>query len=62
MTEGTKATLKPTPKIQAVGIGGAAGVVLVFVAGLVNVDVPPEVAAAAVLLLTAVPGFVKKDA
>lgn len=35
-------------KVKAAGVGGAAATLLVFVAGLLGVEVPAEVAAAAV--------------
>lgn len=41
----------PTPKVTASGAGGAAAVLLVWVAGLCGVEVPAEVAAAAAVLL-----------
>jgi hypothetical protein len=50
---------KPVPKVQAAGLAGAATLILVFVAGLAGVMVPPEVAAAVTLLLTVAAGYIK---
>jgi hypothetical protein len=46
------ASLTPTPKVVAGGAAGALTVILVWVARLIGLDVPPEVAAAVTLLLT----------
>jgi hypothetical protein len=53
---------KPVAKIQAVGAGGAAGIILVAVAGAVGLDLAPEVAAAIVTLLTFGAGYLKRGA
>lgn len=53
--------MKPTPKMQAVGVAGAAAVVLVWVAGLLGIDMPPEVAAALAVLLNFAAGYFKTD-
>jgi putative flippase GtrA len=46
------ADLKPQPKVAAGGIGGAAALVIIWVAGLLGLDVPAEVAAAIVGLVS----------
>jgi hypothetical protein len=51
------ASLKPTPKVIAATAAGAATVLLVWIAGLFGLEVPPEVAAAATVLLTAGAGY-----
>lgn len=53
--------LKPTPKMAATGISGAAATILVVVAKALGLDLPPEAAAALVLLAAYVAGFWKKD-
>jgi hypothetical protein len=52
---------KPTVKVQAVGLAGAATLILVFIAGLAGVDVPPEVAAALTLLFGWGAGYIKDE-
>lgn len=54
-------TAKPTPKVAAVGVGGALAIVLVWVAGLAGIDMPAEVAAAISVLVTFAAGYFKKD-
>lgn len=44
--------MKPTRKVTSAGVGGAAGIVVVWAAGLAGLEVPPEVAAAIVTLLS----------
>ena len=55
------ASLKPTPKVIAATAAGAATVLLVWIAGLFGLEVPPEVAAAATVLLTAGAGYLKRS-
>jgi hypothetical protein len=52
-------TAKPTPKVAAVGVAGAVTIVLVWVAGLLGIEMPPEVAAAIATLLTFGAGYFK---
>lgn len=49
------------PKVLASGTAGAATVVLVWVASMFNVDVPPEVASAVTVLISTGAGWLKKD-
>lgn len=51
----------PRAKVAASGAAGAASVVIVFVAGQLGVDVPPEVGAAVAALLAFGSGYVKKE-
>jgi len=51
----------PTAKMQAVGVAGAGAVVLVWVAGLLGIDMPPEVAAAIAVLLNFAAGYFKTE-
>lgn len=62
MSEGTvnQPTAAPTAKQTAVGIGGAAAVLGVYVADRFGVDLPEAVAGAAVLVIAWVAGYVKK--
>lgn len=54
-------SMTPTPKMAAVGVAGAGAIVLVWVAGLVGIDMPPEVAAAMAVLLNFAAGYFKKE-
>ncbi len=49
----------PVPKIQAVGAAGAVTVIVVYVAGLLGLDVPPTVSAALTILISAGAGYLK---
>lgn len=53
---------KPVAKIQAAGVGGAAGTILVAIAGAAGVHLAPELSAAIVLLLSFGAGYLKRDA
>lgn len=50
---------KPTPKVAAAGTAGAATIVLVYIVGLLGLDVPPEVASAVTALLSFGAGYLK---
>ena len=50
----------PVPKVAAAGSAGALGTVLIYVAGLLGVELPPEVAAAVVALVMFAAGYLKK--
>lgn len=52
---------KPTPKIVAAGAGGAATLVVTWVAETVGVDVPERVASALVLLAALAAGYLKRE-
>jgi hypothetical protein len=54
-------SVQPTPKVQAVGLGGAAAIVIVFVAGQFGLEMSPEVAAAIAVLLSTGAGWIKGD-
>ena len=51
---------KPVPKVAASGQAGAAALVLVYVANLLGLEVPAEVAAALVGLLMFAAGYLKR--
>lgn len=53
--------LKPTPKVAAAGVGGAAAIVAVWIAAMFGVAMPMEVATAAGALLAFAAGYFKKD-
>jgi len=55
-------TATPTPKVAAAGISGAVALIIVWVAGLFGLDVPPEVAAAFTVILAFVAAYFKTDA
>lgn len=49
--------LAPTRKVSAAGVGGSAGIVLVWVLGQLGIDMPVEVAGAVVALLAFGAGY-----
>jgi hypothetical protein len=53
-------TAAPTSKVTAAGAGGAASILLVYIAGLFGVDVPPAAAAAVATLLAFLAGYIKE--
>jgi len=62
-SKGPLVTLPATeidPKVTAAGVGGSAATVLVFVADLAGVELPPYVAAAVVTVAAFVAGYVKR--
>ena len=54
-------TAAPTRKVVASGVAGALVLVVVWVVGLFGLDVPPEVAAAATVVVAGVAGYVRHD-
>lgn len=50
----------PQPKVIAATSAGAATAVLVWIVGLLGLDVPPEVASAVTVLLAAGAGYLKR--
>lgn len=55
-------TAAPTPKMASVAVGGATVTVVIFVAKtFFKVDIPADVAAAAVLIVTFLSGYFTKD-
>ena len=53
----TKSSARPEAKVLAAGISAAATTLIIFVAGLFGLEVPAEVAAAAVTVVAAVAGY-----
>lgn len=53
------ATWAPVPKVVAGGVAGAVALLLVWVARLIGLDMPPEVAAAAAFLATSGAAYLK---
>lgn len=49
------------PKVAAGGLAGAATVILVWVASLAGLSVPPEVASAVTTILSFAAGFLKSS-
>lgn len=47
------------PKVQAAGAAGAVTVLLVWIAGMFGLDVPPEAASAFTVLVSAAAGYIK---
>lgn len=54
-------TLKPTSKVTAVGVGGGAATVLIAVLGLFGIELPMEVVAAILTLITFGAGYLKRE-
>lgn len=50
----------PIPKVVAAGTAGAVTVLLVWIAGLLGLDVPEEVAAAVTAILATAAGYLKR--
>jgi hypothetical protein len=53
--------MQPGAKMAAVGVAGAGAVVLVWIAGLLGIDMPPEVAAALAVLLNFAAGYFRTE-
>ena len=53
--------MAPKPKVAAGGVAGALTIVLVFVAGTLGLDVPPEVASAFTVLVSFAAGYIKSE-
>ena len=51
--------MNPQPKVVAGGIAGAFTIVLVWVAGMLGIDVPAEVASAFTVLVSFAAGYLK---
>lgn len=51
---------RPIPKVTAAVAAGAATVLLVWIAGTLGLDVPPEVASAVTVLLSAGTAYLKR--
>ena len=49
--------MKVHPKITAAGLAGALTVIIVWLLGLFDVDVPPEVASAFTVVLSFITGY-----
>jgi hypothetical protein len=50
----------PRPKVVAGGIAGAASILVVYVASLFGLDVPPEVASAFTVVVSFGASYIKK--
>lgn len=53
--------VKPTEKVQAGGYAGAGGIVLLWAAGQLGIELSPEVAGALVLLLSGAGAWLKTE-
>jgi len=51
--------VKPTPKVQAAGLAGGITVILVWIAGMFGLDVPPEVASAFTTIIATGAAYIK---
>lgn len=51
----------PKPKVAAAGAGGFAATILISAAALAGVDLPPEVAAGMVTVVSFGAGYLKRD-
>ena len=56
-----QASNKPTRKVQAAGISGALVTVLVYGLSLAGIELPPEIAAAAVTLVAAGTAYLRTE-
>jgi len=54
-------TSTPTQKVSAAGIGGALSIVIVYVFGLLGLDMPPEVASALTAIVSFAAGYLVKE-
>lgn len=54
-------TLTPTSKVTAAGLGGAIVLVAIWIAGLFDVEIPAEVAAALTTLVSFAAGWFKLE-
>jgi NhaP-type Na+/H+ and K+/H+ antiporter len=52
---------KPTRKVTAVGLGGAASVIIAWIGELAGLDVPQAVAAAAAVIVAWAAGYIVTD-
>jgi hypothetical protein len=59
--EHTIRPLRPVAKVVAATVAGAVTVLLVWIAGLFRLDVPPEVAAAVTVVLSSAAGYLRPD-
>ncbi len=51
----------PVPKMQAAGIAGSITVVLIFILGQIDFEVPPEVASAVTVIISFLAGYFRRD-
>ncbi len=59
---GTVGSLAPVPKVAAAGaVGTPLAILIVWIAGLLDVDMPPEVGAAIGALIAAAVGWLKSS-
>ncbi len=57
--QGGVETKKLNPKVKASGAAGGFGIVIVWVAGQLGLEMPPEVAAALAALLATLAGYLR---
>lgn len=57
----TEKSTAPTQKVAAAGAAGSVTIILVWVAGLLGLDVPPEVASAFTALVAVGAGYLRKS-
>ncbi len=53
--------MRPIKKLETAGIAGAFGVVVVYLAKLAEIELPPEVAAALVSVVTWLAAYLQRD-
>ena len=53
------ADLAPTPKVAAAGVAGSVTILIVYVAGLLGLDIPPVVASALTTIIGTGAGYLK---
>ncbi len=54
-------TAQPTAKMTAVGVSGAATLVIIYLLSLANVEIPAEVASALTILISFGSGYIKEN-
>jgi hypothetical protein len=53
--------MKPIKKLQTAGLGGALGVIVLYLVGQAGVELPAEVAAAVAAIVTWGAGYFQRD-
>lgn len=57
----TPSSTAPTQKVAAAGVAGSVTVIVVWIAGLLGLDVPPEVASAFTTVVAFGAGYIRKS-
>lgn len=54
-------TSQPTQKVAAAGIGGSLSIVLVYIIGVLGLELPPEVASAITAIIAFAAGYIVRE-